>query len=52
MNVVQGLSHDRGIPAFEIEMMIAKNPKLGRRPNVHDRLLAGEELVRALWKSI
>lgn len=52
MNVVQGLSHDRGIPAFEIEMMIAKNPKLGRRPNVQDRLLAGEELVRALWKSI
>lgn len=52
MNVDQGLSHDRGIPAFEIEMMIAKNPKLGRRPNVHDRLLAGCELVQALWKSI
>jgi hypothetical protein len=52
MNVVQGLSQDRGIPAYEIEMMIAKNPKLGRRPNVSDRLLAGRELVQALWKSI
>jgi hypothetical protein len=52
MNVVQGLSRDRGIPAFEIEMMIVKNPKLGRRPNIHDRLLAGQELVQALWKSI
>ena len=52
MNVVQGLSHDRGLPAFEVEMMIVKNPKLGRRPNVHDRLLAGRELVQALWKSI
>jgi hypothetical protein len=52
MNVVQGLSHYHGLPAFEIEMMIAKNPKLGRRPNVQDRLLAGRELVQALWKSI
>lgn len=52
MDVVQGLSHDRGLPAFEIEMMIVKHPKLGRRPNVHDRLLAGRELVQALWKSI
>lgn len=52
MNVVQGLSHDRNLPAFEIEMMIVKNPKLGRRPNVDDRLLAGRELVQALWKSI
>ena len=52
MNVVQGLSHDRGLPAFEIEMMIVKNPKLKRRPNIHDRLLAGQELVQAIWKSI
>lgn len=52
MNVVQGLSHDRGLPAFEIEMMIVKNPKLGRRPNIHDRLLAGRQLVEAIWKSI
>jgi hypothetical protein len=52
MNVVQGLSHDRGVPAFEIEMMIAKNPKLGRRPNVQDRLLSGQQLIQAIWKSL
>lgn len=52
MNVDQGLSHDRGLPAFEIEMMIVKHPKLGRRPNIHDRLLAGRQLVEAIWKSI
>lgn len=52
MNVVQGVSRDRCIPAFEIEMMIVKHPKLGRRPNIHDRLLPGRELVRAFWKSI
>lgn len=52
MNVVQGLSHDRGVPAFEIEMMIVNNPKLKRRPNIQDRLLAGQELIQALWKSI
>lgn len=52
MNVDQGLSHDRGLPAFEIEMMIVKHPKLGRRPNIHDRLLSGRQLVEAIWKSI
>jgi hypothetical protein len=52
MNVVQGLSHDRGLPAFEVEMRITKHPKLGRRPNVNDRLLAGQELIQAIWKSI
>lgn len=52
MNVVQGLSHDRGLPAFEVEMRIIKHPKLGRRPNVQDRLLAGRELIQAIWKSI
>jgi hypothetical protein len=52
MNVVQGLSHDRGLPAFEAEMRIIKHPKLGRRPNVQDRLLAGRELIQAIWKSL
>lgn len=52
MNVVQGLSHDRGLPAFEVEMRITKHPKLGRRPNVQDRMLAGRELIQAIWKSI
>jgi Zinc carboxypeptidase/Cytosolic carboxypeptidase N-terminal domain len=52
MNVVQGLSHDRGLPAFEAETRITKHPKLGRRPNVQDRMLAGRELIQAIWKSI
>jgi hypothetical protein len=52
MNVVQGLSHDRSLPAFEVEMRITKHPKLCRRPNVEDRLLAGRELIQAIWKSI
>lgn len=52
MNVVQGLSHDLGLPAFEVEMRITKHLKLGRRPNVHDRLLAGRELIQAIRKSI
>lgn len=52
MNVVQGLSHDLGLPAFEIEMRITKHPKLGRRPNISDRLLSGKELLLAIWKGI
>ena len=52
MNVVQGLSHDLRLPAFEVEMRIEKHPKLGRRPNVQDRLVAGRELIQAIWKSI
>lgn len=52
MNVVQGLSHDLGLPAFEVEMRITKHPKLGRRPNIQDRLLAGRELIHVIWKSI
>jgi hypothetical protein len=52
MNVVQGLSHNHGLPAFEVEMRITRHPKLGRRPNVQDRMLAGRELIQAIWKSI
>jgi murein tripeptide amidase MpaA len=52
MNVVQGLSHDLGLPAFEVEMRITRHPKLGRRPNVQDRLLAGRELIQAISKCI
>ena len=52
MNVVQGLSHDLGLPAFEVEMRITKHPKLGRRPNIQDRLLAGNELIQAIRRSI
>ena len=52
MNVVQGLYHDRKLPAFEVEMRIAKHPKLGHRPNMDDRKLAGAELIQAIWKAV
>lgn len=52
MNVAQGLSRDRGLPAFVAEMMIWKHPKLGHVPNIDDRLLAGRELIQAIWKSL
>ena len=52
MNVAQGLSHDRGLPAFVAEMMIWKHPKSGRVPDIDDRLRAGRELLQAIWKSI
>jgi zinc carboxypeptidase/carboxypeptidase M14-like protein len=52
MNVVQGLYHDRHIPAFEVEMRIAKHPKLGHRPTIEDRKRAGEELIQAIWKAL
>ncbi|MBS1831594.1 MAG: hypothetical protein JST65_02720 [Acidobacteria bacterium] len=53
MNVVQGLYAARHIPGFLIEMRIAKHPKLGgSRPNIADRMLAGREMVSALWKAL
>ena len=52
MNVVQGLYHDRKLPAFEVEMRIAKHPKLGHRPNIDDRKLAGAELIQAIWQAV
>jgi hypothetical protein len=52
MNVVQGLYHDRHIPAFEVEMRIAKHPKLAHRPTIEDRKRAGEELIQAIWKAL
>jgi hypothetical protein len=52
MNVVQGLYRDRKLPAFEAEMRIVKHPKLGRRPNIEDRQLAGVELIQAIWKGL
>jgi len=35
-----------------VEMRIVKHPKLGRRPNIRDRQLAGRELIQAIWKSV
>lgn len=52
MNVIQGLSRDRHIPGFEVEMRVARHPKLGRRPNIEDRQRAGEELIQAIWQGL
>ncbi len=52
MTVVQGLSRDRGLPAFLIEQMISFNPKLGRLPAVEDRIHFGEGLVRATFEAV
>jgi murein tripeptide amidase MpaA len=52
MNVVQGLYHDRQLPAFEVEMRITRHPKLGGRPNIEDRKRAGEELIQAIGKAL
>jgi hypothetical protein len=52
MNVVQGLYHDRRVPAFVVEMRVVRDPKLGRRPNIEDRKRAGQELIQAIWKGL
>jgi hypothetical protein len=52
MNVVQGLYKDRRLPAFLIEQMITKHPKLGRQPTPDDRQQFGAELVRVMWQAV
>ena len=52
MNVCQGLYRDRKLPAFLIEQMIIKHPKLGRQPTIEDRQQFGADLVRAVWKAV
>jgi hypothetical protein len=52
MNVVQGLYHDRQLPAFEVEMRIARHPKLGHRPTIEDRQHAGEALILAISQAL
>lgn len=47
MTVSQGLYHARKLPAFIMEQMIAKNPKLGDFPKMEHRLAFGAGLVRA-----
>lgn len=51
-NVGQGLFDARKVPTMEVEMRIAHHPKLRRRPNIADRLLSGQEMLTALWKTI
>ncbi len=52
MTVTQGLYHYRKIPAFLIEQMIAFNSKLGRYPEIGDRLRFGAGLVRAMVRAV
>ncbi|HEY6987693.1 MAG TPA: M14-type cytosolic carboxypeptidase [Bryobacteraceae bacterium] len=52
MTVIQGLYRDFGIPGFLMEQRISDNAKLGKLPDVPDRLQFGAELVQALAKSI
>lgn len=50
MNVVQGLYQERQLPAFLIEQMITKHPKLGHPPTPAERQQFGAVLVQAMWQ--
>jgi hypothetical protein len=52
MTVIQGLSHDRQLPAFLIEQMITRHPKLGHQPTPADRQRFGADLVQAMWQAV
>lgn len=52
MTVIQGLSHDFGLPAFLMEQRISYNEKFKRLPMPEDRMRFGAELVRTMWKAV
>jgi hypothetical protein len=52
MTVIQGLYKDRRLPAFLIEQMITRHPKLGRQPTPEDRRQFGADLMRAMWQAV
>jgi hypothetical protein len=52
MTVYQGLFHDFRTPAFLMEQMVERSPKLGRCPTVEDRLEFGAALVRVLAECV
>lgn len=52
MTVIQGLYADFGITGFLMEQRISFNPKLGRLPEIPDRLKFGGELVRAMAEAV
>jgi len=52
MTVIQGLYKDRRLPAFLIEQMITRHPKLARQPAPEDRKQFGADLARAMWRSV
>ncbi len=52
MTVIQGLYRDFGIAGFLMEQRISYNAKLGRLPEVADRLNFGAELVKSLAEAV
>lgn len=52
MTIIQGLFHDRKIPAFLTEQMVDASPKLKRCPTVQDRLDFGRGLVLAMAAAV
>jgi hypothetical protein len=52
MTVVQGLYRDFRIPTFLMEQRISLNPKLGRLPEISDRMAFGAQLVEAIAKAV
>ncbi|MBI1357171.1 MAG: hypothetical protein GC160_22760 [Acidobacteria bacterium] len=46
--VDQWLTLERGVPAYLIELMVDRNPKIARPPSVEDRLSFGRELAKIL----
>ena len=46
--VNQWLTLERGAPAYIIELMVDRNPKIARPPAVEDRLAFGRELAKIL----
>lgn len=50
MTVSQGLYKDFGLPAFIMEQRISRQPKIGRRPLVADRLRFGREFAVTIGK--
>jgi hypothetical protein len=52
MTVTQGLYRDFGILGFLMEQRISYNAKLGRLPEVADRMKFGAELVQSLAEAV
>ena len=52
MTVIQGLYRDFGTPGFLMEQRISYNARLGKLPDVSDRLKFGGELIQSLAKAV
>jgi hypothetical protein len=52
MMVTQALFYERQIPAFLMELMVERSPKLRRLPTLDDRLEFGATLVKVISTAI